>query len=181
MREKAWCSRKRRTLLAGAAGEQAGATRLRQARPSSACTFSARIGREHLTRELAGVARACQARPLSMHMHANLWRYQSILMARPTWVCTHLKPTSHMIGAVLRRLSQSMAPKSPARRHSAQRQACLFVHALGNGHPRSGSANRGPCRCARCTRQTWRGPTAARCGRILQTTNLQHRTQYTNA
>ncbi len=37
MRETAW---RRRTLLAGAAGEQAGATRLRQARPSSACTFS---------------------------------------------------------------------------------------------------------------------------------------------
>jgi hypothetical protein len=33
--------RERRTLLAGAAGELAGATRLRQARPSSACTFSA--------------------------------------------------------------------------------------------------------------------------------------------
>jgi hypothetical protein len=29
-----------RTMLAGAAGEVAGATRLRQARPSSACTFS---------------------------------------------------------------------------------------------------------------------------------------------
>jgi hypothetical protein len=40
MREKAWRSRKRRTLLAGATGELAGATRLRQARPSSACTFS---------------------------------------------------------------------------------------------------------------------------------------------
>ena len=33
--------RKRRTLLAGVAGELAGATRLRQARPSSACTLSA--------------------------------------------------------------------------------------------------------------------------------------------
>jgi hypothetical protein len=33
--------RERRTLLAGAAGELAGATRARQARPSSACTFSA--------------------------------------------------------------------------------------------------------------------------------------------
>ncbi len=32
--------RERRTLLAGAAGELAGVTRLRQARPSSACTFS---------------------------------------------------------------------------------------------------------------------------------------------
>jgi hypothetical protein len=31
--------RERRTLLAGAAGELAGATRARQARPSSACTF----------------------------------------------------------------------------------------------------------------------------------------------
>ena len=35
--------RERRTLLAGAAGELAGATRLRQARPSSACTFSAAL------------------------------------------------------------------------------------------------------------------------------------------
>ncbi len=45
MREKAWRSRKRvgRTLLAGAAGELAGVTRLRQARPSSACTFSALV------------------------------------------------------------------------------------------------------------------------------------------
>ena len=34
--------REHRTLLAGAAGELAGATRLRQARPSSACTFSAK-------------------------------------------------------------------------------------------------------------------------------------------
>ncbi len=34
----------RRTLLAGAAGELAGATRLRQARPSSACTFSVHKG-----------------------------------------------------------------------------------------------------------------------------------------
>jgi hypothetical protein len=33
--------RERRTLLAGTAGELAGATRARQARPSSACTFSA--------------------------------------------------------------------------------------------------------------------------------------------
>ncbi len=33
--------RERRTLLAGAAGELAEVTRLRQARPSSACTFSA--------------------------------------------------------------------------------------------------------------------------------------------
>ncbi len=33
--------RERRTLLAGAAGELAGATRARLARPSSACTFSA--------------------------------------------------------------------------------------------------------------------------------------------
>ena len=33
--------RERRTLLAGTAGELAGATRLRQARPSNACTFSA--------------------------------------------------------------------------------------------------------------------------------------------
>ncbi len=40
MREKAWRSRKRRTLLAGAACELAGATRLRQAKPSSACIFS---------------------------------------------------------------------------------------------------------------------------------------------
>ena len=40
MREKAWHSRKRRTLLAGAACELAGATRLRQARPLSAYTFS---------------------------------------------------------------------------------------------------------------------------------------------
>ncbi len=32
--------RERRTLLAGAAGELAGATRAQQARPSSACTFS---------------------------------------------------------------------------------------------------------------------------------------------
>ncbi len=32
--------RERRTLLAGAAGKLAGAIRLRQARPSSACTFS---------------------------------------------------------------------------------------------------------------------------------------------
>jgi hypothetical protein len=46
MREKAWRCRKRRTLLAGAAGELAGVTCLRQARPTSACTFS-------------GVARAC--------------------------------------------------------------------------------------------------------------------------
>jgi hypothetical protein len=34
------------TLLAGVAGEVAGATRLRQARPSSACTFSC-IGTDH--------------------------------------------------------------------------------------------------------------------------------------
>ncbi len=33
--------RERRTLLAGAAGELAGATRLWEARPSSVCTFSA--------------------------------------------------------------------------------------------------------------------------------------------
>ena len=32
--------RERRTLLAGAAGELAGVTRARQARPSNACTFS---------------------------------------------------------------------------------------------------------------------------------------------
>ncbi len=36
--------REHRTLLAGAAGELAGATRLRQARPSRACTFSAQLG-----------------------------------------------------------------------------------------------------------------------------------------
>ncbi len=40
MREKAWRSHKRRTLLARVACELAGATRLRQARPSSACAFS---------------------------------------------------------------------------------------------------------------------------------------------
>ncbi len=42
MRKKAW----RSTLLAGAAGELAGVTRLRQARPSSACKFSGHIAQD---------------------------------------------------------------------------------------------------------------------------------------
>ena len=47
--------RERRTLLAGAAGELAGATRLRQARPSSACTFSAC----ECTHPLVSISRKC--------------------------------------------------------------------------------------------------------------------------
>jgi hypothetical protein len=41
--------RERRTLLAGAAGELAGATRLRQVRPSSACTFSGNLLKQQYT------------------------------------------------------------------------------------------------------------------------------------
>ncbi len=74
MREKDWRSRKRRSLLAGAASELAGATRLRQARPSSACTFSVchtpfqrPVGKEYPSRTRARSA------PPSVRSNAPEW------------------------------------------------------------------------------------------------------------
>lgn len=107
-------------------------------------------------------------------------QHSKLTIGNTAWLCMHLKSMSRMIGAASQMLSQLKAPKSPARRHSVQTRACLFAHAQGTDHPRLDSANRDPCRYARCKHQTWRGLTAARCDQTLQTTNLQHKAQLIN-